>query len=206
MRPRDRTILRGVLAAVVLGTGAAAIGASCLARDAARRAEYVATELGRERMTGGAQPPTLRWDAPPPAAPPAAPAPAPPPPAEEPEEPVATTETTGAEVPTSPQVAPPAHPAQPTMADPVAPLDVPPPQTDAPTGDTGGTDGGLTTADAGTTAPQAPPYYGPSFSAGAGPFLTEPDPFGASAFESNPNAGAGPFTTERPWPPQQPEE
>jgi hypothetical protein len=52
-------------------------------------------------------------------------------------------------------------------------------------------------------APPPPPvstYMGPSFSAGAGPFATEPPSYGASAWEANPEAGAGPFTTERNMP------
>ena len=37
----------------------------------------------------------------------------------------------------------------------------------------------------------------PSYSAGAGGFVTEAPYWGASAWTSDPNAGAGPFTTER---------
>jgi hypothetical protein len=37
----------------------------------------------------------------------------------------------------------------------------------------------------------------PSFSAGAGRFVTEAPPWSASSFPTNPEAGAGPFTTER---------
>lgn len=43
-----------------------------------------------------------------------------------------------------------------------------------------------------------PPYRGPSFSAGAGRFTTEPLPTWASSFRANPDAGAGTFMTEAP--------
>jgi hypothetical protein len=240
MRPKDRVVFRGVLLAVVLGTGVAALGASCLARDTARRADRVASGLAQERVAGEAEPPTLRWQDQ--AALPHAPQPADAPPAQagqaqppgqtgQEDEAVGTTETTAGEIAGDPNApyggagndagAEGLLPGRPGLVDGsgmVQRLDVPQVQAEtaggpigtadgggvvAPAGDAGGGAAGDAGATPGAAAQETPPAYGPSFSAGAGPFATEPPWWGATAFESNPEAGAGPFTTERPWPPQE---
>jgi hypothetical protein len=72
--------------------------------------------------------------------------------------------------------------------------DIPGPDAEAPDATPMTTASGERDAGVDAAGPQAPPP-GPSFSAGAGRFLTEPPPGGASSFVSNPDAGAGTFLT-----------
>lgn len=203
MSSGDRSVLGGLVAAMIFGVGGSlAIATSCLERDRAHRNQDHAgfPEDKSARTSAGGIP------------------------GEEADAAVSTTHITAAELPPAGAAAattnaPPAEPnadASPPApyTNRLEPAETPRPAAPAPAATpvpspvpTSTTSAGPAVADAGATTPGSALDAGTSVrdasattttSAIAGrAFATEPsDPYGASAFESNREAGAGPFTTE----------
>jgi hypothetical protein len=184
MTERGRVLLQAAFVSAVVGGTAAAIVTTCGGHD----------EEAREREQLPSAPTLTSAGMPPPADVPRAAEPLPPPRADIPDA-------------DAPGMAPPPAPTAelPMRPEPDAAVEV------AETLDAGAPvleDGGAMTAaereeeDAGVDAgsPYEALFRGPSFSAGAGEFLTEPPRWGASAWTPNPDAGAGTFlTTPDPW-------
>jgi hypothetical protein len=211
MSKRDRSILGGIVLAMIVGVGGSlALAASCLGRDSSQRAEDTSgfPEDRSARTSSGGVPG---------------------------EEAVGEATITSVEVPAgaptappAPENAPPPNP-NPTPAPAVTPRALPAPQAHATvnvtvdgqrTTTTTSADGGAADnaaqGDAGAAASPTdsstgtPATTATGASTDAGPtrfpppivlpprtFTTDSPPFGASSFESNPDAGAGRFTTER---------
>ncbi len=208
----DRSLLAGLVLAMIVGIGGSlALAASCLGRDRAQREPASTSPRGSDDQSSAtsssveddeAESPTTTTritaaELPPAGAaaattnaPPAEPSGSAPPPAPHTHT-IETTPRPAAAVTPSPS------PAPTTTA--------PAPTTPAPTDAIRNADAGAAvdagTDDAGGPASAAHAHDGaaPSAPTGAGRFVTEPtNPFGASSWESNPEAGAGPFTTDRP--------
>lgn len=180
---RARLLVQVALVAAIVGGGTAALVAECSTRDEDERAGETTTTQGEV----------------PPATPPVAPSP-PLPPAEPP-------------LPETNELGQPIVPAEPEVVD--AGGDVQP-TAEIPDGgaedaetlaeteeeeDAGAPPETTEVEDAGDAGAPPPedPWRGPSFSAGAGRFLTEPPPWAASTFTPNPEAGAGLVTSPPPW-------
>lgn len=211
MSKRDRSVLGGLVLAMIVGVGGSlGLAASCLGRDGAHRADDPLTSFPEDRSartsSGGVAG----------------------------EENVGTTETTSVELPAGAPTAPPApaNAPPPNMNPTAAPAQVPPaaprPPPPAPAAatanttvnvhvngeqvstSTGAADGGqamsapaapqesasdggatsTTTREAGATTPAPTATITQRFS-------TDSPPYGASSWSANHEAGAGPFTTER---------
>jgi hypothetical protein len=206
-QPRDRfpPALRGLIAGVVIGTALAGVIGTCIVRQVVRSADALGGVLampGALPRPGAAPAPTPAPGLAPRAArePPAAPdlsAPAREPgpssadrnaPEAEAEPPRSADLGTARDRPGSATLtsgeAPPAR----LVAE--AGVSAQPPARDRDDAST------RAVADGGAIA-SASAAIAASATGGAGPFLTEPPPWGASAYESNPEAGAGRFGTDR---------
>ena len=209
---RDRSLLRGLVAAMILGVGGSlGLAASCFGRDTAHRASDPGSEFPEDQSaptSGGGVP------------------------GEEVEEVGGTTQVTAAELPPAgaaaattnavPTAAPSAEvpaPHTPTIETTPRPAaGVTPPAASAPSTESTQSE---SAADAGAPRPETPAPAGPVDAGAPGPAtfrnplqptpfspdigaggFTEPPMFGASSWVPNHEAGAGPFTTERNVPDQ----